>query len=92
MIEYYQGILFLTTNRAQDFDEAFENQIHVTISYPKLDPEARVKIWKFLIRNNATVRHDESWSEAAFKILGELDINVSAIKLYVTCVFLGVER
>ncbi|KAL3962402.1 hypothetical protein ACCO45_003925 [Purpureocillium lilacinum] len=31
-IEYFQGVLFLTTNRKEDLDEAFKSRIHVTIT------------------------------------------------------------
>ena len=33
MIEYYQGMLFLTTNRLAEFDPAFHNRIHINIEY-----------------------------------------------------------
>ena len=45
-LEYYRGIMFLTTNRIGSFDEAFRSRIHVAISYPDLDQGARRKIWK----------------------------------------------
>ena len=45
-IEYYQGILFLTTNRVGTFDDAFISRIHVVIHYPDLNAESRRKIWK----------------------------------------------
>src|SRR4051794_28771603 len=31
-MEYYAGILFLTTNRVGDFDEAFTSRIHVSLT------------------------------------------------------------
>ncbi|KAH0497735.1 hypothetical protein TgHK011_005021 [Trichoderma gracile] len=37
VMEYYAGILFLTTNRVGDFDEAFTSRIHVSLYYPELD-------------------------------------------------------
>lgn len=50
-IEYYQGILMLTTNRIDQFDVAFESRIHVSIRYPELEKEARRVIWsQFLDR------------------------------------------
>ncbi len=44
-MEYFQGILFLTTNRVGHFDEAFKSRIHVAIGYEPLDDGAREKIW-----------------------------------------------
>ncbi|CAK7242800.1 MAG: hypothetical protein STHCBS139747_004302 [Sporothrix thermara] len=46
MLEYYRGMLFLTTNRHDDFDNAFYNRIHVTIEYGKLTAEWRANIWR----------------------------------------------
>jgi DNA replicative helicase MCM subunit Mcm2 (Cdc46/Mcm family) len=59
LLEYHQGILFLTTNRhvillkyrvynifsVQDFDDAFYSRITVGIKYPELDYETRKKVW-----------------------------------------------
>ncbi|RDW60324.1 hypothetical protein BP5796_11930 [Coleophoma crateriformis] len=44
-IEYYQGILFLATNRVGQFDDAFVSRIHVVVHYPDLSREDRQKIW-----------------------------------------------
>ncbi|RGP61609.1 p-loop containing nucleoside triphosphate hydrolase [Fusarium sporotrichioides] len=44
-IEYYRGILFLTTNRVGQFDDAFISRIHVIIHYEKLNPEGQKKVW-----------------------------------------------
>ncbi|GAB1312437.1 hypothetical protein MFIFM68171_02647 [Madurella fahalii] len=44
-IEYYQGILFLTSNRVGKFDDAIVSRIHVIVHYQGLDDEYREKIW-----------------------------------------------
>ncbi|KAH7131774.1 hypothetical protein B0J11DRAFT_576732, partial [Dendryphion nanum] len=44
-LEYFQDIMFLTTNRVGQFDEAFLSRIHVSISYDPLDNDARHQIW-----------------------------------------------
>ncbi|KAH8776082.1 hypothetical protein F5882DRAFT_359889 [Hyaloscypha sp. PMI_1271] len=49
-LEYFQGILFLTTNRVGHFDEAFMSRIHVSIGYERLDDSARGQIWDSLFR------------------------------------------
>ncbi|CAK7198073.1 hypothetical protein SEUCBS139899_000731 [Sporothrix eucalyptigena] len=46
MLEYYRGMLFLTTNRHDDFDNAFYNRIHVTIEYGELTAPWRSNIWR----------------------------------------------
>lgn len=48
-LEYYKGILILTTNRVADCDPAFESRIHVSLHYPDLDFDARKEIWKSFI-------------------------------------------
>lgn len=45
-MEYYHGILFLTTNRVGIFDEAFTSRIHLTLHYPDLDEKQTVEIFK----------------------------------------------
>jgi SpoVK/Ycf46/Vps4 family AAA+-type ATPase len=45
-LEYYGGILILTSNRVGTFDEAFKSRIQVALHYTNLDRVARKKIWK----------------------------------------------
>ncbi|KAI1774648.1 hypothetical protein F4818DRAFT_418514 [Hypoxylon cercidicola] len=44
-MEYYKGILFLTTNRVGTFDDAFVSRIHVIIHYKDFTQEYRNAIW-----------------------------------------------
>ncbi|KAH7106123.1 P-loop containing nucleoside triphosphate hydrolase protein [Auriculariales sp. MPI-PUGE-AT-0066] len=48
-LEYFPGLLFLTTNRICSFDEAFQSRIHVSLKFNDLDEEARRKIWRAFI-------------------------------------------
>jgi len=50
MLEYYEGILFLTTNRLLTMDAAFESRIQIAIRLPDLGPESRRLIWSNMIR------------------------------------------
>ena len=76
MIEYYQGLLFLTTNREGEFDLAFKNRIHVTIEYPDLGPVARSKIWENLLtKKKDAINLDKTWSEVEYSWLGNLECN-----------------
>lgn len=45
-LEYFKGIVFLTTNRVGTFDEAFISRIHVPIYYGEFTTEQRVKVWE----------------------------------------------
>lgn len=44
-LEYYDGIIFLTTNRVQTIDEAFASRVHVAIRYDELKMSDRKKVW-----------------------------------------------
>ncbi|CAI6081156.1 unnamed protein product [Clonostachys chloroleuca] len=44
-LEYYRGVLFLTTNRVQSFDTAFLSRIHVALHYKNLTDDDRERIW-----------------------------------------------
>ncbi|KAI0204980.1 hypothetical protein F4808DRAFT_317059 [Astrocystis sublimbata] len=37
VLEYYNGLLFLTTNRVGTIDDAFKSRIHMSLYYPPLD-------------------------------------------------------
>ncbi|GBB91847.1 hypothetical protein RclHR1_19260003 [Rhizophagus clarus] len=49
-LEYYQGILFLTTNRVMTFDPAFCSRISMFFHYPTLNLEEKAAIWKNFIK------------------------------------------
>lgn len=50
VLEYYAGILFLTTNRIGDFDEAFASRIHMSLQYPQLTEISTIKVFKLNLR------------------------------------------
>ena len=45
-LEYYSGILFLTTNRVGTLDPAFKSRIHLSLYYPNLTKKASSEIWR----------------------------------------------
>lgn len=45
MLEYYHGIMFLTTNRVRDFDSAMQSRIHLAIRYSDLSVKTRRTLW-----------------------------------------------
>ncbi|KAI9812346.1 MAG: hypothetical protein M1826_002914 [Phylliscum demangeonii] len=49
LLEYFQGILFLTTNRVETFDDAFQSRIHVALRYGELNTKAKKAVWKLFI-------------------------------------------
>ncbi|KAL2673850.1 hypothetical protein Neosp_012294 [[Neocosmospora] mangrovei] len=46
ILEYYSGILFLTTNRVGAIDDAFRSRLHLTLYYPKLTKKQTKQIFK----------------------------------------------
>jgi AAA+ superfamily predicted ATPase len=50
-LEYYQGVLFLTTNRISTMDVAFQSRIQVALEFEDLKPKGRSKIWKGLLES-----------------------------------------
>ncbi|KAI9694334.1 MAG: hypothetical protein M1820_009023 [Bogoriella megaspora] len=86
VLEYYSGILFLTTNRVGALDDAFRSRLHLTLYYPKLDRVHTIKIWNANLKRLATVneRREEiglpqikfnekrilKWAERNFDALG----------------------
>ncbi|KAI0892764.1 AAA family ATPase [Annulohypoxylon nitens] len=50
VLEYYEGILILTSNRVGTFDEAFKSRILLSLHYENLTEGQRTKIWKNFLR------------------------------------------
>ncbi|KAF9871018.1 ATPase [Colletotrichum karsti] len=55
-LEFYDGILFLTTNRVGSFDDAFISRIHVQLYYPDFTDDERQKVWRTFIAKLARER------------------------------------
>jgi SpoVK/Ycf46/Vps4 family AAA+-type ATPase len=51
VLEYYDGILILTTNRIGTFDEAFKSRVQLALHYPPLNDKAREEIWHNFMRS-----------------------------------------
>jgi SpoVK/Ycf46/Vps4 family AAA+-type ATPase len=49
-LEYYSGILFLTTNRPGTIDEAFKSRIHLSLRYPSIDLSSTRQMWDNIMR------------------------------------------
>jgi hypothetical protein len=48
-LEYYSGILFLTTNIVGIIDEAFKSRIHIALRYNFIDMKSTLQIWNNLL-------------------------------------------
>ncbi|KAG6354754.1 hypothetical protein INS49_003835 [Diaporthe citri] len=49
-LEYYAGILFLTTNRVGGIDPAFKSRIQLSLYYPRIDLDATVKLYEVFLK------------------------------------------
>jgi hypothetical protein len=49
LLEYFQGILFLTTNRVESFDDAFQSRIHIALRYGELSAKAKISVFKMFV-------------------------------------------
>jgi len=49
LVEYFSGILFLTSNRIESLDPAFQTRITLALRYEPLDVAARTQVWKNLL-------------------------------------------
>lgn len=76
-LEYYEGILFMTTNRVNNIDAAFQSRIHVSLEYPDLTTESRVQIWRNFV---AAAKVKPEISEADVQELARLQLNGRQIK------------
>ncbi len=78
LLEYYQGILFLTTNRIEEFDSAFQSRIHLVIEYRELDATRRACVWRNLLSG---LPYCADWGDEVFERLGrEIVVNGREIK------------
>jgi hypothetical protein len=57
-LEYYQGLLFLTTSRIGTFDEALISRIHMILHYPDFEDTQRQTIWQTSFRKLEEERPD----------------------------------
>ena len=72
ILEYYSGILFLTTNRVGTLDEAFKSRIHVSLKYPPLSKEQYEAVFRVNIEK---IKEIEDKSEGGGRlVIDEEDI------------------
>lgn len=81
-LEYFQGILFLTTNRVETFDEAFQSRIHIALRYDNLDAKAKRTIFEMFLGRVKTLGKIEvkPLTEDDLVLLSKQDLNGREIK------------
>ncbi|KAI0429859.1 hypothetical protein F5Y09DRAFT_342297 [Xylaria sp. FL1042] len=58
VLEYYDGILILTSNRVGTFDEAFKSRIQLALHYKNLTEHQRTQIWGNFISRLEEIHED----------------------------------
>ncbi|KAF2875800.1 P-loop containing nucleoside triphosphate hydrolase protein [Massariosphaeria phaeospora] len=77
VLEYYEGTMFLTTNRVQTFDPAFQSRIHISLDYQELSFDSRRTVWKNFLDSSP---HDHSITDAQLNNLTHMNMNGRQIK------------
>mgnify|MGYP001040056582 CR=1 FL=1 len=83
-LEYYEGILFLTTNRVAEFDDAILSRIHLKIKYEKLTKEARREIWRCFLSKAYTHQGPSIISDSDLERLESIMLNGRDVSLTLT--------
>jgi SpoVK/Ycf46/Vps4 family AAA+-type ATPase len=89
MLEYYEGILFMTTNRVSNMDAAFQSRIHVSLAYPDLTSESRRQIWSNFL--DLSSQKSEIW-KGDLDMLADVVLNGRQIKNILKISFLVASR
>ncbi|KAH0420931.1 ATPase [Colletotrichum camelliae] len=79
-IEYYEGIMFLTTNRLDSIDPAFHSRVHLSLEYPGLEKSSRKEIWSGFLDKIGKGEQRHALSEEDIGRLASLDLNGRQIK------------
>ncbi|KAK2052367.1 ATPase [Colletotrichum caudatum] len=81
-LEYFQGILFLTTNRVETFDDAFQSRIHIALRYESLNQKAKKAIFKIFVERVRVLEKVElkAFSDEDYDSLAKHDLNGRQIK------------
>ena len=86
VLEYYNGILILTSNRVGTFDAAFKSRIQVSLHYTNLSKSSRKQIWQIFLDmlEELDEEVDIAELEQHFDDLAEDDMNGRQIRNCVT--------
>lgn len=85
-LEYYQGIMFLTTNRVNQIDDAIASRIHLLLKYNSLGLDARRGIWESFLKKAVAKKGGACYNRKELDLLAKKDLNgrqVSAGGLFV---------
>ncbi|KAL3774378.1 hypothetical protein ACHAW5_009075 [Stephanodiscus triporus] len=75
LVEYHCGILFLTSNRIESIDPAFQTRITLALRYESLDLEGRAQVWK-----NLLIKSNQDLDSLDVKALAKTELNGREVK------------
>lgn len=81
-LEYYQGIIFLSTNRLKDFDKAIQSRIYLKVKYNNLCLDTREILWRSFLTKAGRTAEELSCSTEQLLELAERTINSREVGLY----------
>ena len=65
LLDYYEGILFLTSNRPDVLDDAVKSRVMLRLDYPDLTQEVQSKIWQKMFEEAGLKLTGGSFSDLA---------------------------
>jgi len=80
VLEYYQGVLFLTTNRVKNIDDAFHSRIHISLHYPSLTAASRRHIWNTFLGPQGGRTAVSALTDGQLDALAQVELNGRQIK------------
>ncbi|OAL03335.1 P-loop containing nucleoside triphosphate hydrolase protein [Phaeosphaeriaceae sp. SRC1lsM3a] len=84
VLEYYEGILILTSNRVGTFDEAFKSRIQLSLHYENLDRSQRQKIWTNFLSRLRDMNNKVTSIEPTTQKTDPIDIDFDDISCYMS--------
>ncbi|KAI6709035.1 AAA family ATPase [Diplocarpon mali] len=79
-LEYYQGIMFFTTNRVKQIDDAIASRIHFKVKYDILGPDQRRGVWEYFLKKATTPQGPLVYSKSGLESLVQKPLNGRQIK------------
>jgi SpoVK/Ycf46/Vps4 family AAA+-type ATPase len=79
IFEYFSGIMFMTTNRVNSIDPAFQSRIHLTLAYNPLDDKSRKGLWRLFLERSADY-DKKNWPNEVLGDLAKVQLNGRQIK------------
>ncbi|MCJ1376077.1 hypothetical protein MMC20_007315 [Loxospora ochrophaea] len=84
-LEYFQGILIMTTNRKHSIDAAFQSRIHFKLHYSDLTESSRATIWRQFFSSIPAGVTAPNFTGDEITELAKMPLNGRQIKNAVSC-------